>query len=115
VAGVSPPHLSEKTKERFDVWLQTKSAPGLSYLAKRSEEKKDPSLYFEEIKSILVFGLYYFPGWAEGDLKVSNYSWSSDYHVVLKEKLEATTLRLQEIFGTFKYRVSVDTAPLMEK
>src|SRR4051812_49200956 len=85
-AGACAPDLSETHKTRFESWLEKSKGPQLDYLVRRKEERSSPTTYFSEAKSLLCFALYYFPGWSEGDVKVSNYAWAEDYHLVLKKK-----------------------------
>jgi len=115
MAGVSPPELGEKSAQNFEAWLQDSSAPGLSYIERRKKERLDPKLYFKGLKSILCFGLYYFPGWAKNSIKISNYAWSGDYHRRLTDKIEESMALLQRELGVFDYRIAVDTSPVLEK
>jgi len=116
VAGVTSPDLPEKTLEHYEHWLKEYRGPQMmNYLARRKEERVSPKKYFPEVQSVLCFGLFYFPGWAEGEVKISNYSWGRDYHHLLKEKLEQTAASLQQKLGEFTYRICVDTSPIHEK
>jgi len=115
LVGVSPPTIHPDRVEYFQRWLKNKRGPQMEYLSRRSEERCNPNKYFPGVQSILCFGLYYFPGWAEGPQKFSNYSWGPDYHNVLKEKLEATIEALQKFFPSDKMKAIVDTAPALEK
>ena len=115
IAGACDPELSESTKNLYEKWITEFKGEQMSYLERRKKERLDPKAYFKDAQSILCFGLYYFPGWAEGEVKISNYAWGKDYHLVLKEKLEETAKKLQEKLGPFKYRVCIDTAPVLEK
>lgn len=115
VAGVSPPDLHPETRQRFQDWLEKDNPPGMHYLERRKEERLSPTRYSNSVQSILCFGLNYFKGWAEGEVKVSNYSWGNDYHKELRDKLEETASALQKILGPFFYRVCVDTSPVLEK
>ena len=115
MAGVCSPEIPESTAELFQLWLKHYKGPQLHYLSQRQTERLNPKIYFPPVQSILCFGLYYFSGWAEGSLKISNYSWNIDYHVILKEKLEMTAEYLQKELGSFRYRSCVDTSPVLEK
>lgn len=114
-AGVSPPEISKERVEYFEAWLREKKGPQMSYLERRKHERMDPKKYFPRLQSILCFGLEYFPGWAQGKYKISNYAWGEDYHQVLRQKLEETVEALQKVLGDFEYKVMVDTAPALEK
>lgn len=116
VAGVANPIVEDDMKHFFEEWLQTKKGPQLNYLERRKLERLEPQRYLPSVKSILCFGLYYFPGWPKGSVKVSNYSWADqDYHLVLKEKLEATVQLLESQLGAFEFKICVDTSPVLEK
>jgi epoxyqueuosine reductase len=115
LSGVASVEMSKEAKDKFRDWIQDKKGPQMHYLEKRLEERLDPRKYFSSAQSILCFGLYYFPGWAKGEVKISNYSWGEDYHRVLKEKLEETARALQKEFPQMEYRVCVDTSPIAEK
>lgn len=115
LAGVCDPQVPDSTQNKFKHWLQDFKGPGMHYLEKRQRERLDPKHYFPEVKSILCFGLYYFQGWATGNIKVSNYAWGRDYHQRLGELLSQTAVALTESMGPFKFKASVDTAPILEK
>ncbi len=115
VAGASAPDLVEDTRDHFRIWLERHKGPQMNYLARRANERLNPKEYFPEAQSVLCFGLYYFPGWAEGPVKVSNYAWTEDYHHLLQKKLQLTLEKLHEVFGPFSARICVDTAPVLEK
>lgn len=115
LAGVSPARLSSETQERFLIWLRDFRGPGLEYLERRKSERLDPERYLRGAKSVLVFGHYYFPGWAKNEPKISNYAWGEDYHALLKTKLSSTAEALKKEVGDFEYQICVDTAPLLEK
>jgi epoxyqueuosine reductase len=115
LVGVCPPTISPERAEFFRRWLKDKKGPQMEYLSRRSDERCAPELYLPTVKSIICFGLYYFPGWAQGDVKFSNYSWGPDYHQVLKSKLESSTAILQKMFPGSDIKALVDTAPALEK
>jgi len=115
LAGVSDLDLPEETKQRYAQWIQHYKGDQMAYLERRMEERFNPKLYFSKARSILCFGLFYFPGWAKGSVKVSNYSWGDDYHLTLKSKLEDTVDRLRAFFPDIQTRVCVDTSPVLEK
>jgi epoxyqueuosine reductase len=115
VAGVCDPSIPNSTQNYFDHWLENLKGTGMAYLERRKNERKNPVAYFSKAQSIFCFGLYYFQGFAKGDVKISNYAWGQDYHIRLRNLLERTASELKNIFGDFEYRSSVDTAPLLEK
>lgn len=115
LAGVCKPEISQEHQELYLQWLEKYKGPQMHYLKKRVQEKLHVGNYFPPTRSILCFGLFYFPGWAKGKLRVSNYAWGEDYHQLLSEKLEHTAGELKKQLGDFEYRACVDTAPVHEK
>ncbi len=114
-AGVTSPEISSEDHARFERWIKESKGAGMNYLERRKIERLDPRKYFADVKSVLVFAISYFQGWAEGPVKVSNYAWGEDYHTLLRGKLEATVLELKKLLGDFSWRACVDTAPVLEK
>lgn len=115
LVGVAEASISPLERARLLEWLSEKDKDLLPYIDRRLEERLSPQKYLKDCKSILCFGLFYFPGWAQGDLKISNYSWGKDYHEVLKQKLIETEVFLKNQLGNFQSRICVDTAPVLEK
>lgn len=114
-AGVCAPEVAPQTQEQYKTWLKNYKGPQMTYLEKRQKERLHPERYFPQVKSVLVFSDYYFPGWAQGEVKVSNYSWSEDYHIKLKRRLEQTVEHMKSALGDFSFRPTVDTSPVLEK
>lgn len=115
LVGVSPPELSKIHQQRFMEWLQRDTPPGLDYIKKRKAERLDPRKYMASVKSILVFGEYYYSGWAKGPIKVSNYAWDDDYHLRLRQKCQRSLEFLQQTYPKLEARICVDTSPHLEK
>lgn len=114
-AAVSVPILGSETQTKTREWVQTYKGPQMKYLEVRLSERLNPHHYFPTVKSILIFAHFYFPGWATGSVKISNYAWSHDYHDLLRTRLAETAEALRKIFGPFNYRLTVDTSPVHEK
>jgi len=115
LAGVASPILEPQTKDECLRWLKSKKGPQMKYLERRVEERLNPLTYFPRVKSILCFGLNYFQGWAQGKVKLSNYSWTADYHQTLKSKLLSVKDELGQKYSSEEFRVCVDTSPVLEK
>ena len=117
--GVSSPIIDNKDSEILNQWLSKGHHATMYWIEKRKEERENIYKYFPEIKSIISLGYNYYTG--ENDLdsdkyKISNYAWGEDYHIVIKKKLYQIIEYIENnINKEFKYRVCVDTAPLLEK
>lgn len=112
---------------RGEEWLARGYAGEMSYLA--DSRRADPGAVLPGVRSVIVCALNYntaLPrstaagaqpqeldeprGW------ISRYAWGTDYHLVLKEKLEALLGELRRRGEeTFEARVYADTGPLHER
>ena len=109
-----------KDYERFSKWLAENRHAGMQYLEKYQQCRKDPALLLPGAKHALVIGLPYFLGdeMESESTRVAQYARLVDYHRVLRRKAE-------RLFGRFlrervagegvTFRVTVDTAPLLER
>ncbi|MGH9486789.1 MAG: tRNA epoxyqueuosine(34) reductase QueG [Terriglobales bacterium] len=124
IAGVEP----SARLAAFPDWIESGQAGAMAYLARRGE---DGGYLRERIQSawpwartVLCAGVVYntaqprsteFAGDGERGW-ISRYAWGEDYHLVLREKLEAWIERLRaEAAPEEQFRASVDTAPLVER
>lgn len=124
LAGLTPA-LPHPDYARHMDWVQRGMAAEMGYLTDhRAEVRQDPRLIFPAAQSMLCVGkLYQTDGpksqadTPPGHGWISRYAWgSADYHDVLGAALHRVAARLRESAGyPFDYRVSVDTAPLLER
>jgi len=117
--GVSSPHIDLDNSNILDEWLDNGYHATMHWIEKRKEERKNIFKYFPEVKSVISFGYNYYTGENELDskkYKISNYSWGEDYHLIIKKKLYQIINLIQNNKNSeFKYRVCVDTSPILEK
>jgi epoxyqueuosine reductase len=120
VAGVEPGPETEFLRR----WLAEGYQGAMAYLEKRAAERTDLELYQPGVRSAIVVALDYdsaqpysidLPpdperGW------ISRYAWGSDYHEVLRGRLELLRERLHQIVELpFESRICVDTGPVLER
>jgi len=110
--------LTEET-QRLTEWLKRRFHAGMNYMSKNIEKRSDPALILPEIKSVISLGIFYktddvFPDNPD-EGKVSRYAWGKDYHIVIKEKLEAFTSKIVALYPGFIYCFYTDTGPVMDK
>jgi len=107
-------------------WLDRGYAGQMRYLS--DPRRSDPRSIMDGIGSVIVCALNYNtdrprsteatanPDGAEPRGWISRYAWGSDYHEVVREKLEALRASLHEEFSEpFESRVYVDTGPVSER
>jgi epoxyqueuosine reductase len=141
-AGVTavPQDTAERDAERFEQWVRAGKAGTMQYL-KRAEEgtgegrmiRSRIGLAFPWAKSAIVCFSNYESGQprsinpaAEGTGWIARYAWSSrrdasgvqrpsDYHKVLKKRLQVIEARMRVKLGKFEARGFVDTGPVVER
>jgi epoxyqueuosine reductase len=128
---------SERDAERFEEWIAAGTAGTMHYLERRNDAgeflRARVHTPFPWARSAIVcFALYNSSrvrsiDGAPGDAGwIARYAWSSrkdaagrqvpsDYHKVLKKRLEALEGRLHHELGDFEARSFVDTGPVVER
>lgn len=108
--------LSEE-KEWFCDWLDKGYHGKMGYMTNYIEKRLDPRLLVENTKSIVVLALNYFPEHIQEDIEapvLAKYAYGKDYHFVVKEKLNALLLYINDAIGETQGRAFVDSAPILE-
>jgi epoxyqueuosine reductase len=122
LAGITPAVPSSDAGAFFE-WIGAGMAGEMRYLTDhRAEIRNEPRKLLPSAKSILCVGQWYGgndsltsetcspdQGW------IARYARGPDYHVVMREKLEALVVRLKQELGSFDHKICVDTAPLLER
>ena len=108
---------------RYHQWVASGYAGEMRYLSDhRAEIRNDPRRLLASARSIVCAGKLYHTPWpttAEFDEParawISRYAWGSDYHDELRRGLQRLDSLLHRSAGPFESRISVDTAPLLER
>ncbi|MFO1463574.1 MAG: tRNA epoxyqueuosine(34) reductase QueG [bacterium] len=112
------PPLGE-ARQRFSAWLERGFQGEMAYLARRREERLEPSRLLQDLRSVLVLGHPYDCGLPNterpAEANLSRYAWGEDYHEVLGEKLERFAAWLRGRRPGVMVYSSVDAAPVLEK
>jgi epoxyqueuosine reductase len=117
--GISAAAFLEEEAPRLESWLKNNMHGEMQYMANHFDKRLDPRLLVDGAKSVVSLLLNYYPG----DLKqehddaprISKYAYGTDYHFVIKEKLQQLYHFIQEEIGEINGRVFVDSAPVMDK
>lgn len=103
---------------RYDEWLADGNAGNMDYLGRYGEVRRDPRLLLDgEGARTLIVTLFAYQDnvhSAEGVPYIAHYALGQDYHDVLRRRLKTVIGQLRPRFGG-KWRVCVDSAPLMER
>ena len=108
----------ESERKQLHSWFSKGRATHLPYLD--AKVLVEPQRVMAGAKTALVGFFPYarpdaIPGSAPGSLKLSRYLWGTDYHILLKPRLQKLLAKAQEQRPGLQGRVCVDTAPLMER
>jgi epoxyqueuosine reductase len=107
---------------RYLEWIEKGYAGDLWYLKEpgRVAKRGDLRKILPGARSVIVGAVSYAPLEAEAlrrtDARFARYGWGKDYHVVLREKLEALASWLTSNAGeSFQYLTYADTGPILER
>ncbi len=137
LVGIAPPSALEDL-EFLPPWLAKGFGGEMQYLA--DPRREDARRVLPSVKSIICVGLIYnapYPysteiagptegksvpnsgGAATGEARarawISRYAWGSDYHKVMRGKLEQLRLAVEKLALGVETRVYVDTGPMVER
>jgi epoxyqueuosine reductase len=105
-------------EQNFNRWLQKGFHGKMKYMARNIEKRLNPSLLFENAKTIIVVLQNYYPSEIQKDSSapvLSKYAYGTDYHFVLKDKLKALLQFIQNEIIACDGRAFVDSAPVLER
>ena len=118
LAGVCPA-VTPAGFERFRQWLDAGMAGQMHYLPDRAEAYRHPRSVLDGARSLLMLAMVYRteepvePQPGEG--RVSRYAWGTDYHDLIRDRLNALADFLRARAPEAQARGVVDTAPLLER
>ena len=109
----------------YDAWLKEEFNGEMKYLETHREMKANPQLISARLQSALVLAIdYVSQGTAPEStpitsLRTALYAKSqsdwSDYHLALPKALDAVLTRLREAYPSEEFRLTVDSAPVLER
>ena len=110
--GIAP---AEPYTDFEKIWRKQIERGFVSGFEEKDMEKRiNPNLALEDAKSVIVCLFPYFSGNAD-EANLSKYAYSLDYHIIIKEKLEAIGRFLESSIPDFHYKSFVDNGPLSDR
>ena len=116
--GIARADYLEDEKSRLERWLSQGMHGEMGYMARNQEKRLDPRLLFENARSVISVLLNYYPSQTQLDPEapvLSKYAYGTDYHFVLKEKLQALLAFIQQGIAPCNGRPFVDSAPVLDR
>lgn len=116
--GITRPCYLNEDKPHINKWLNNNMFGEMSYMKNHLEKRLNPNLIMQDAKSIVSVIYNYNTGEFQKDKtapKISKYSYSIDYHSVLKSKLKQLLIFIKNNIKNADGRYFVDTAPILER
>ncbi len=112
IPGSSRINLRTKALER---WLGNNYHSEMKWM--EYNERKNIELLLEGAKSVLAVGYNYYShqGSINQKFKIARFGQGKDYHKVLKKKLKNIGRWIENETNSCKWKICVDTSPLLEK
>lgn len=112
VASVQP--VEDWAQRLYSRWLDKGMHASMHYLENYPDLRADPSLLLPGAKSIICCAFAFSPAPPGMGARIAAYALGTDYHLVVRERLETVAQHLRDEYGALT-RVCVDTAPLRER
>jgi epoxyqueuosine reductase len=116
--GISKADFLEEEAPRLENWLNKNMHGQMSYMQNHFDKRLDPRILVPGAKSVVSLLLNYYPSQKQVDNtapKISKYAYGTDYHDVIKDKLNQLLQFIKDTIGDVDGRVFVDSAPVLDK
>lgn len=115
--GISKAQFLEEEAPRLEKWLNNNMQGEMHYMENHFDKRLDPTKLIEGSKSVISLLLNYYPSQEQtfSSYKLSKYAYGTDYHFVIKDKLEELLYFIKEKIGNVNGRAFVDSAPVLDK
>jgi len=108
----------ENLRPFYTDFIQRKGHAGLTYLESSLEKRLNPGLVLEGTKSVIALLMNYFPHEtipADDNLIIAKYAYGSDYHRIMRQKMELLVNFLKTQADDVKAKAFVDSGTVLEK
>jgi len=115
--GIAQAKQLDDDARRLEQWLNKGYHGGMQYMEHHFDLRIDPSKLVPGAKSVITLLLNYFPSaQQQADApKIAKYAWGTDYHYVIRGKLNELLCFIRENIGEVNGRGFVDSAPVLER
>ncbi len=115
--GIAKCKQLDEDARRLERWLEKGYNGSMEYMANYFDLRIDPSKLVPGAKSVITLLMNYYPSalQPEGLPKISKYAYGSDYHEIIRSRLNELLHRISECVGAIHGRGFVDSAPVLER
>lgn len=118
VTGIAGVTTIGEEWELLNQWIEKGYHSGMRYMENYLQVRRDPALFLENAKSVIVVLLNYYTDEKPDALsryRFSKYAFGFDYHDVMRYKLRQLSTYITSFYPGASVRLFTDTAPVMEK
>ncbi len=115
--GIATARRLDDDARRLEAWLSKGYHGSMGYMERHFDMRVDPRLLVPGAKSVITLLYNYFPDVQQtADApRIARYAWGTDYHYVIREKLNELLAELSTQIGAIEGRGFVDSAPVLER
>lgn len=115
--GIAKAMQLDDDARRLERWLNKGHQGRMQYMENHFDLRIDPRKLVPGAKSVITLLLNYYPDAQQQEHapKVAKYAWGTDYHFVIKEKLNELLAFIKENISAVEGRGFVDSAPVLER
>jgi epoxyqueuosine reductase len=115
--GIAKAEALTEDAARLEKWLLNGFHGEMKYMENHFDMRVDPTKLVPGAKSVITLLFNYFPEKSQDNSspKIAKYAYGRDYHLVIRQKLNAFLITLREHIGQVEGRGFVDSAPVLER
>jgi epoxyqueuosine reductase len=115
--GIAVATQLDDDARRLEKWLSKGHQGKMQYMENHFDLRTDPRKLVPGARSVITLLLNYYPTEQQQDHapKIAKYAWGTDYHFVIREKLNELLDCIQTNIGEVNGRGFVDSAPVLER
>jgi epoxyqueuosine reductase len=115
--GIAASRQLDDDARRLEQWLKQGYHGSMLYMERYFDLRIDPAKLVPGAKSVITLLLNYFPFQEQvtDAPKIAKYAWGTDYHYVIREKLNELLEFIRANIGDVDGRGFVDSAPVLER
>jgi epoxyqueuosine reductase len=115
--GIAAAVQLEDDARRLESWLSKGFHGKMQYMENHFDLRIDPRKLVPGARSVISLSLNYFPAAQQKQdaPKIAKYAWGTDYHYVIREKLNELLAFIKANIGAVEGRGFVDSAPVLER
>lgn len=106
--------VDEGEWEAFQRWLANGKNAGMDYMHNYPDIRRDPRLLLPGARTVISLAFQY-PQAPANNPRIAAYAFGRDYHKVIRKKIKKVLSELPEIYKNAKYRICIDSAPILER